>query len=138
MEGAVLREASMLRLGLLTELIALLVLSACNPSGSPMAAGDGAIRPAVIAGAQRTLVILGRLEPPSLAAKPFAAVSLTALGQVRAFNATLDYNDEVEVSHPYLAEALPELNTDSWRIFPDGRMETTYQLRPGLTWHDGH
>ena len=53
------------------------------------------------------------------------------------FNATLDYRDEREVPHPYLAEALPQLNTDTWRVFPDGRMETTYKLRPNLTWHDG-
>src|SRR5439155_26474077 len=29
------------------------------------------------------------------------------------------------------------LNTDSWKVFPDGRMETTYHLKPNLTWHDG-
>jgi peptide/nickel transport system substrate-binding protein len=39
--------------------------------------------------------------------------------------------------HPYLAEQLPQLNSESWRVFPDGRMETTYRLRPGLSWHDG-
>jgi len=35
-----------------------------------------------------------------------------------------------------LAET-PQLNTDTWRVFPDGTMETTYRLRQGLTWHDG-
>ena len=49
----------------------------------------------------------------------------------------LDYIDEKEVAHPYLAEALPTLNSDAWRVFPDGRMETTFRLRPNLTWHDG-
>src|SRR5205823_288854 len=34
-------------------------------------------------------------------------------------------------------ETLPQLNTDTWRVFPDGRMETTYRLKPGLSWHDG-
>ena len=38
---------------------------------------------------------------------------------------------------PYLATALPQLETDTWRVLPDGRMETTFVLRPGLTWHDG-
>ena len=38
---------------------------------------------------------------------------------------------------PYLAEALPELGTSSWQVLPEGRMETTYRLRPGLIWHDG-
>src|SRR5439155_19119250 len=36
-----------------------------------------------------------------------------------------------------LADALPQLNTDTWRLFPDGRMETLYRLKSGLTWHDG-
>ena len=35
------------------------------------------------------------------------------------------------------AESLPQLNTDTWRVGSDGRMETTYRLRPNLTWHDG-
>jgi peptide/nickel transport system substrate-binding protein len=55
----------------------------------------------------------------------------------RIFNGMLDHVDEKEVAHPYLAEALPELNTDTWRVFPDGRMETTHQLRPNLRWQDG-
>ncbi len=38
---------------------------------------------------------------------------------------------------PVLAEAAPELGTDSWKVNPDGSMETTYRLKPGLTWHDG-
>lgn len=39
--------------------------------------------------------------------------------------------------HPLLAVGVPQLNTDNWRIFPDGRMETTWKLRPSLTWRDG-
>src|SRR2546422_5456927 len=45
--------------------------------------------------------------------------------------------DSSGVIHPYLAETLPQLNAESWRLFPDGRMETTYRLKPNLTWHDG-
>jgi peptide/nickel transport system substrate-binding protein len=53
------------------------------------------------------------------------------------FNAELDFYDEREAPQPYLGEALPQLNTETWRVFPDGRMETTYRLKPNLTWHDG-
>jgi len=52
------------------------------------------------------------------------------------FNAGLVIRDRAEVPHSYQAEALPQLNTDSWRVTPDGRMETTYRLKPNLTWHD--
>lgn len=55
----------------------------------------------------------------------------------RFWNAGLALANEREVPSPYLAEALPQLDTDSWRVFPDGRMETTYRLKPNLTWHDG-
>src|SRR5207245_6963273 len=40
-------------------------------------------------------------------------------------------------SQPFLAETQPQLNTDSWRVFPDGSMETAYRLKANLTWHDG-
>ncbi|HEY3118809.1 MAG TPA: ABC transporter substrate-binding protein, partial [Chloroflexota bacterium] len=50
---------------------------------------------------------------------------------------TLDIDDGQENTHPYLAEALPQLNSDSWRVLADGKMETIWHLRPNLTWHDG-
>lgn len=38
---------------------------------------------------------------------------------------------------PRLAEAVPSLENGMWRLFPDGRMETTWTIRPGAQWHDG-
>ncbi len=55
----------------------------------------------------------------------------------RLFNAELAQIDGGGNPQPYLAEALPQLNTDAWQLLPDGRMVTTYRLRPGLTWQDG-
>src|SRR4030095_12826746 len=55
----------------------------------------------------------------------------------RMFNAFLELYDDQGRALPYLAEALPALNTDSWQVFPDGRMETRYRLKPNLTWQDG-
>ena len=40
-------------------------------------------------------------------------------------------------ARPYLASDLPRLNTDTWRVFSDGRMETIWKFRPGLIWQDG-
>lgn len=120
------------------QLIAALAVAACSsaPATGPRAeeSGERVGQP----NGQRTLVLLGRGEPSTLAAKPFVAISLVFVAaQVRVFNATLDYSDYREVTQPYLAEALPQLNTSSWRVLPDGTMETTYRLRAGLTWHDG-
>jgi len=77
-----------------------------------------------------------RLEPTSLSLRPpretFADVQHTAM-----FNADIAIADGRGVPVPYLVEALPQLNSDSWQVLPDGRMKTTYHLRPNLTWHDG-
>jgi peptide/nickel transport system substrate-binding protein len=55
----------------------------------------------------------------------------------RMFNAELVLFDGTGVPLPYLAESIPQLNSSTWQVFPDGRMETTYRLRPALTWQDG-
>jgi peptide/nickel transport system substrate-binding protein len=125
--------------GLFTVIVALVAaLAACAPPAapaSPQASGPvGASEPTV---PDRRLVIAVRGEPPSLAMKPLLPFSGSLTPPLRLFNATLDFLDEREVPHPYLAEALPRVNTDTWRVFPDGRMETTYRLRPNLAWQDG-
>jgi peptide/nickel transport system substrate-binding protein len=38
---------------------------------------------------------------------------------------------------PVMAEAVPSLDNNLWRVLPDGRMETTWKLKDGLKWHDG-
>ncbi len=117
--------------------IALLTAAACSPAtGSPTArlTEQTGLPRATTPG--RTLVIAGRAEASSLSPKPLQALGFTTGSTVRLFNAGLTIVGRGEAI-PYLAEALPQLNTDNWKVFPDGRMETTYRLRPGLTWHDG-
>jgi len=53
------------------------------------------------------------------------------------FNTTLDFLDQRGTPQAFMVESLPQLNTDSWKVFPDGRMETSYRLKPNLVWHDG-
>src|SRR5439155_1913026 len=36
-----------------------------------------------------------------------------------------------------LGTGVPSTNEGSWRVFPDGTMETTSTLRPNTFWHDG-
>src|SRR5439155_11969106 len=55
----------------------------------------------------------------------------------RPFNAELYIVDGRGKPQPYIAEALPELQTDTWKVSPEGQMETTWKLKPGLVWHDG-
>ena len=79
----------------------------------------------------------GRPEIPSLQSKPIRSFGLTGGTTVRLFNAGLALRNARGNYQPYLAEALPQLNADSWQAFPDGRMQTTYRLRLNLVWHDG-
>jgi peptide/nickel transport system substrate-binding protein len=36
-----------------------------------------------------------------------------------------------------LADAAPSIENGRWRLFPDGRMETSWTIRAGAHWHDG-
>src|SRR5438552_1268561 len=112
-----------------------LVVMGCAPATAPGQPGSSTAPKA--SAPQKTLVIAQRGEPPTLAARSLVTQGSGLLIPDRFFNATLDVWDMNQESHPQLAEALPELNTDTWRLFPDGRMETRYTLRPNLTWHDG-
>jgi peptide/nickel transport system substrate-binding protein len=76
-------------------------------------------------------------EPGTLALHPFTQPGQATYLIKRVFNAQLSYLDNEARAYPYLADALPQLGTDTWRVFPDGRMETTWKLKQGPTWHDG-
>lgn len=118
---------------------ALLIASllACAPPQASAPAGPQSEAELEAAQAAKVLNIIGRNQPVNLAIPGLRATGASTSGSTGPFNAALDIADSRENTLPQLAEALPELNTDSWRVFPDGRMETRYTLRPNLTWHDG-
>jgi ABC-type transport system substrate-binding protein len=101
-----------------------------TPTGTTGSTGTSAA-PA----APKTLVIAIRYEPSDLSPKIISQGATE--GVKRPYNAFLGLMDGAGLAQPYLAEVLPELNTPSWQLFPDGRMETVHRLRPNLTWHDG-
>lgn len=125
----------MLRRPALAMVLLALAVTACAQGGAATDRPAGAS--STSAAPQKILVYISRGEPPTLAVKPLVGFSGSLNPQLRLFNAMLDYIDESEAVHPYLTESLPQLNTDAWRVSPDGSMETTYRLRPNLTWHDG-
>lgn len=111
---------------------AVLLASCAAPAASPSrTAGEAPTQPS------RTLVVAIRAEPPSLVAKAFRTSGLSGGLESRMFNAGLLINNDTGTPVPYLAEAVPQLNTDSWRVFPDGTMETVYRLKANAIWHDG-
>lgn len=125
---------SMLHQCMVLAALAVFLIAACGPAGGSWATSGQAGQE----GSQRrTLRTVMRVEPISLASKPLQSTGISVRMTTRLFNAELDFTDARENPLPYLAEALPQVNTDSWRVFPDGRMETSYRLKPNLVWHDG-
>ncbi len=115
--------------------VALVAMAGCAQPGTPQSGRSSA--PASGERPSRTLVMAVRYEPESLSTVPLRDTGSGVTSTTRLFNAHLDMQDGNSQARPYLAEALPKLGTDSWRVLGDGRMETTYRLRPNLTWHDG-
>jgi peptide/nickel transport system substrate-binding protein len=114
-------------------ILALVIGCAGPPAGGQNTAGqaDAPSQPA----SGRTLVIALKHNFHDLSFKIPAPGGDDVIKRV--FNASLVLIDGEGSPRPYLAEALPELGTPNWQVSPDGTMETTYHLRPNLTWHDG-
>ncbi len=46
------------------------------------------------------------------------------------------YDDQGNIQ-PRLAASVPTIANGAWTVAPDGAMEVTWKLRPGVLWHDG-
>src|SRR5579864_6236093 len=95
--------------------LACVVIGACGPAlpQSGQAAQPGAAAPS------RTLVLVVRAEAPTLVGTPLVSLPVNLGSERRIFNAGLAQLDSQAEPIPYLAEALPELNTESWQVFAD-------------------
>ena len=119
-------------------LVALALVAGCAPLQSP--GGSSATTDQQRASAPKRLVAAIRGNPISV------SHVLTAGGGGRIDGARelssltssgLSVRDHTGQSIPVLAERLPSLDEGTWRVFPDGRMETTWTIRQGALWHDG-
>ncbi|HEY3118567.1 MAG TPA: ABC transporter substrate-binding protein [Chloroflexota bacterium] len=113
-------------------LLVIAITGCAGPQAAQAPAPGQPSAPAV----NRPLVIQTRGEPIALALRSFQTVGGGSYPHL-VLNATFDDQDEQGNPIPILPDALPQLNTDSWKVFPDGSMETTYHLKPGIIWHDG-
>ncbi len=120
-------------------LFGLVVSTSCASAPTINSGTSGGQQPLVAPTSKKTLILINGADTPSFANKKLNDQG----GAVRShgyqiLNAGFAYNDERSAPFPVLAAALPQLNTDTWRVFPDGKMETVFRLKPNLTWHDGH
>ncbi len=110
--------------------VALVLLVGC---GAPAATQKGPTPSESTPQTNRTVVFIARSEPTTMGRSAGVGIETSP----RFFNATLMMRDGAGTAQPELADKLPQLNTDSWHLLPDGRMETTYRLKPNVVWHGG-
>jgi peptide/nickel transport system substrate-binding protein len=110
------------------------MLVSCAPQ-SPAKVADRQIAPAAESVAPKVMR-MGMLIEPSSGLALFGGSSGMQEYPV-TFHAGLTFYDGNGVGQPQLATKIPRIEDGDWQLFPDGRMEVTWKLRPGLRWHDG-
>lgn len=119
-------------------LVAMVLLTACaapaGPGGTSTQPG-----PSQTSGPKR-IVVSVTSDLPVLRAQMNRAAGGALAGAVeleQLVNAGLTIADDRSVIRPELAEEVPSVEKGSWRVFDGGRMETTWRIRDGASWHDG-
>ncbi|HZT08194.1 MAG TPA: ABC transporter substrate-binding protein [Chloroflexota bacterium] len=121
-------------------LVVVVMLTACQQSAltRPGAAEKNPSAPSAASAPIRVIAVImgdpphfeGRFNP-NLGSVP----GLDTLEEmVNAGMANFNQNGELR---PQLATEVPSLDNELWKLLPDGRMETTWKIRPGAVWHDG-
>src|SRR2546427_10609204 len=79
---------------------------------------------------------IGLFDEPAALGSKFGGGGSGVADYKFAFNAKLTQYDHLGNPMAVLAQEVPSLESGSWKVLPDGRMETTYKLR-STSWHDG-
>ena len=119
-------------------MLLLLSMGCSAPRGGPNSASEGASTPP--SGAPRRIVAAIRGDPFTMV----NAVNAAGGGRVAGvrdiellLNSGLGLVDHDGKTKPLLASTLPTAGSDTWQVFPDGRMQTRWKIRPDAAWHDG-
>lgn len=119
------------------------VLAACAPATAPPAQTRLPGADTQRSGPPKSLTIALDGEPERLLVSSLGGSVAGGLAgnagntlQLALHQRLVTYDDRGDV-HPQLASALPTSGSGSWLVRPDGTMQTTYKLRPNVTWHDG-
>ncbi len=117
---------------------ALLALTSCAPAreAAPVAPGAAGQPQQVVSVPGKPLNTGLPIEPPSLGSK-FSTGRGGLTEYEWLFAAELVRPDYQGSPTPLLAQEVPSLERGTWKVLDDGRMETTFRLRPSAVWHDG-
>jgi peptide/nickel transport system substrate-binding protein len=117
--------------------ILVLMLIGCAPSRQPAATDTTSAAPPaqpkrITVGVQTDFnAVVTRMVRSGAGTRP----GMTEIEQL--LNAGLTQLDHTNALAPQLADAVPSTANGLWKVFPDGRMETTWRIRAGTTWQDG-
>jgi peptide/nickel transport system substrate-binding protein len=114
-----------------------LLITACtSPSAAPASEQTGSAP----ASAPKRISVAIRGDPLQLSGRigGAGAGSVPGAGEVEdLINSNLVVTDHLGKYHPMLAQDVPTTENGLWKVLPDGTMEMTWKLKPGVTWHDG-
>lgn len=114
------------------------LVGACAGPGQPAAQRDQGEATSVHTAKRINAAMMS--SPPSISRDNIIAGSGTYQGGdvlEELMTGGLTQRDAVSQLRPQLAEAVPSVDNGLWKVFPDGRMETTWTIRPNARWHDG-
>ena len=132
-------RGSLRRPGVVTLLGLLIFTAGCAPQAppsSPAAGGQGSISSAP--SAPKVLSIAIQREPGSLGitlGESGVAGGAANVDPIVHNGLTAEF--ETNKYRPQLAEELPSVERGTWKLNPDGSMDTTLKIRPNIKWHDG-
>jgi peptide/nickel transport system substrate-binding protein len=115
-----------------------MVLVGCAAPGGSSRPSSNAIAPASQPAAPKRIVAAIMADPAVIhRALIFPGHSGQAGDLADLVSAGLTIQDSKGVRQPLLAENVPSVEAGTWRVQPDGKMETTWRIRPNARWHDG-
>src|SRR5688500_7705083 len=124
------------QLGKMGLALLMLVMGCATPTVNQGPPAPGGQAPSVAPSAPKRLVAAIATDPPQL-------TRVLGLESARGGDALQNLvqvgfavEDERGTLQPKLARELPSLENGLWRVFPDGRMETTFNIRENALWHD--
>ncbi len=119
-------------------LVGAVLVAGCAPARS---VGQSPAQGGQTAASKKQIVVVARGEPYTLNrtisdAQPGAVAGIMEIAWL--LNTRLgDVQERQRVVGTRLAEVAPTTDNGLWKVFPDGRMETTWKLRRDGLWHDG-
>lgn len=110
----------------------------CLPGGPPASSGGGSQGSPVVT-KRISVGAVGNIHTVSaLMNTGGTGANQPGIGPIASMlQSGLTVLDAGQIRVPELAEDIVTVENGLWKLLPDGRMETTWKLRPNALWHDG-